>query len=426
MKYWQLDVISTNTHSESFDMRTCSPFFVGDDSRNQLCIETTAVPSRLPLLRRKGDKLELQLTDEVAASLKGKFTKKKTWNSKLYRGDIYLVEGAAQWTIGNYRFFATQKVAPGLSKFAGIRDKIALKHFWQSWGLSLGSHAAVVLLFLIFSVVMNYTNQKQDELAEAKKITIAQVDEIFAPKVPAPQPPKTEPSLDQPPPKPSKKVANDASSQKALAAGQNTNKKPADARPKGLLAFNGSTNLTPKASTLRVAPVAQLSHQGKTALSAASNGLESFGKAQITTQSGKIASLSGVSGEGTYQAGQLGKGIQAGTSPSIQLVKKEIEIKGGLDPAVIKQIIEERLVEVRYCYESVLLSKSEISGKLATSWTIQADGSVANIQSNSKEILERDLHNCVQDRIKAWKFPQPKGGGVVHVKYPFVFRSLGS
>jgi hypothetical protein len=36
---------------------------------------------------------------------------------------------------------------------------------------------------------------------------------------------------------------------------------------------------------------------------------------------------------------------------------------------------------------------------------------------------DRDVEGCLTDRIRRWIFPEPKGGGIVIVKYPFVFKA---
>ena len=36
-----------------------------------------------------------------------------------------------------------------------------------------------------------------------------------------------------------------------------------------------------------------------------------------------------------------------------------------------------------------------------------------------------ELEACVAGRVRAWEFPKPKGGGVVVVTYPFVFKQSG-
>jgi hypothetical protein len=33
------------------------------------------------------------------------------------------------------------------------------------------------------------------------------------------------------------------------------------------------------------------------------------------------------------------------------------------------------------------------------------------------------LRACLEEKVMRWRFPAPRGGGVVIVRYPFVFRA---
>jgi hypothetical protein len=46
-------------------------------------------------------------------------------------------------------------------------------------------------------------------------------------------------------------------------------------------------------------------------------------------------------------------------------------------------------------------------------------------------VAETTLENgtaesCILSKIRRWKFPEPKGGGVVAVNFPWVFSSAGT
>jgi hypothetical protein len=45
---------------------------------------------------------------------------------------------------------------------------------------------------------------------------------------------------------------------------------------------------------------------------------------------------------------------------------------------------------------------------------------VAQSTANNNE-----LETCVAGRVRTWMFPKPKGGGVVQVTYPFIFKAAG-
>jgi len=100
---------------------------------------------------------------------------------------------------------------------------------------------------------------------------------------------------------------------------------------------------------------------------------------------------------------------------------KEFEIRGGMDPEVIKGIVAEHLIELRYCYETLLLKDAQAQGDVMTIWQIDSQGAMASIGYESETLAATDLIPCIDSKMKQWKFPKPDGGGQVHVRYPFRF-----
>ncbi len=92
--------------------------------------------------------------------------------------------------------------------------------------------------------------------------------------------------------------------------------------------------------------------------------------------------------------------------------------------SMIRKVIHKNRSQIRACYERQLQRNHELEGKLGVKWVIGATGAVVRVM-----ITEDTLHNdlvstCVISRIEAWRFPQPAGGGIVEVNYPFVFHSF--
>jgi hypothetical protein len=132
-------------------------------------------------------------------------------------------------------------------------------------------------------------------------------------------------------------------------------------------------------------------------------------------------SLAPISVSGTAYQGEIENEMKAEEKKRVQVSKKEIEVRAGIPATVIQQLVAERLPSMRICYEMAMLQKPDLKGELTLSWTIQPNGSVSDVLSESKTIDENLLHPCLRERIVLWKFPHPKGGGIVNVKYPFVF-----
>jgi len=428
VNYWRLKVKRPLEIEESFDLREFSHIHAGDESSNQICLHTTDIPSVFPLLRMRFGKPVLRLTEEVLPSFRGKFVKSKNWKTRLYAGQEYSIDANTEWKIGDISFQLESVQHIPLLAEASDNDPLERKHAIQSITQSALAHISMVVLLFLLSYALNALRPKKEELM-VEKISIQRVEDLFKKKE-EPQPEiklaEEEPQLAQAPEvEKSKKSTSPRKLKKArasAAAGGKTIAAKRDVSKMGLLAIQSVSTSSDRSLSISKPKVISSSIQ-VAEVGASLAPLSAGVRAGMGTQ--EVASLGGLSG-GNYKNGEFSNSIKGKSTPSIQLVRKEIEIRGGLDPAIIQQIIEERLAEVRYCYENILLKKTNLSGKVSTSWTILADGSVSEMKSSSDDIKEKDLHDCVRQRINQWKFPSPKGGGIVHVKYPFVFSSLGS
>jgi len=428
VNYWRLKVKRPLEIEENFDLRQFPHILAGDESSNQICLYTTDIPSSFPLLKMRFGKPVIRLTEEILPSFRGKFVKSKNWKSRLYSGQEYTLDSNAEWKIGDIAFRLESAQNLPLAIDPSNNDPLERKHAIQSVAQSALAHISMVVLLFLLSFAINTLRPKKEELM-VEKISIQKVEDLFKKKE-EPQPEimlaEDEPQLAQAPE--TEKAKKSASPKKvkkarasAAAGGKALAPKP-DVSKMGLLAIQSASTSSDRSLSINKPKIVNTSSQ-VAEMGASLAPLSAGVRAGMGTQ--EVASLGGLSG-GNYKNGEFSNSIKGKSTPSIQLVRKEIEIRGGLDPAIIQQIIEERLAEVRYCYENILLKKTNLSGKLSTSWTILADGSVSETKSSSNDIKEKDLHDCVRQRINQWKFPSPKGGGVVHVKYPFVFSSLGS
>lgn len=130
----------------------------------------------------------------------------------------------------------------------------------------------------------------------------------------------------------------------------------------------------------------------------------------------------GASGHGSG-AGVFGKGKG---DASIGIGGEETVIMGSLDPAIIDAVIKRHLAQIKYCYDRELPAKPKLHGKLVVQFVIESDGRVSTAKMHSSSMKDASVESCVADRFKKIRFPQPKGGGIVSVKYPLVFNSAGN
>ncbi len=107
-------------------------------------------------------------------------------------------------------------------------------------------------------------------------------------------------------------------------------------------------------------------------------------------------------------------GVDAGR-PEAQLSKSEIAV-----------VVRQHQGEIAACYKAELARRPSATGKVTADFTIQSDGSVsaASLASDPDTTLQSpSLEACFVHAITSWRFPHPKGEGLVHATYPWMLRS---
>jgi TonB family protein len=128
-------------------------------------------------------------------------------------------------------------------------------------------------------------------------------------------------------------------------------------------------------------------------------------------------------GTGAYGSGV---GVLGGKqSVDVGITSSDPEVMGSLDKELIRKVIHMNRGQIRYCYESLLNRFPKLGGKVAVKFVITATGAVASSSVAQSTAGNADLETCVAGRVRTWKFPEPKGGGVVVVTYPFIFKQAG-
>lgn len=135
---------------------------------------------------------------------------------------------------------------------------------------------------------------------------------------------------------------------------------------------------------------------------------------------GKTGSV-GMDRLSTREADELATGRPGDGKPDGRLVTVGEPITiGSLDPAEVDRVIKRNLPSIRYCYQKELQSHPGIGGKVSVKFTIAADGTVSSATTRPTTPMPA-VEACLANRFLKLQFPEPKGGGVVLVSYPFVF-----
>ncbi|HJK92225.1 MAG TPA: AgmX/PglI C-terminal domain-containing protein [Polyangiaceae bacterium LLY-WYZ-15_(1-7)] len=108
--------------------------------------------------------------------------------------------------------------------------------------------------------------------------------------------------------------------------------------------------------------------------------------------------------------------------PRGQLAPARPTIRGALSREVIQRVVRQHANEARYCYERRLGEHPRLAGRLVLRFVISPEGRVASASVDEDTLGDAAVGACLAHAVRRWRFPRPSGGGIVLVRYPFVFR----
>lgn len=134
----------------------------------------------------------------------------------------------------------------------------------------------------------------------------------------------------------------------------------------------------------------------------------------------------GLSGLGTRGRGT---GVSGYGSGGFSPVGTDPIILGAIDKSLIDAVIKRNMTQIRYCYQRELTKNPDLAGKATIKFVIAKDGTVS---SATVKTGEEDTHwnhpevgqkvgEAVCAQFMKFQFPEPKGGGIVIISYPFIF-----
>ncbi len=124
-------------------------------------------------------------------------------------------------------------------------------------------------------------------------------------------------------------------------------------------------------------------------------------------------------GRGRYGFGAAGKLKKK--SGNIGIRTGSATVQGSLDKSLIARIIKRHYSQIRYCYQKELQANPKLYGKITVQFIIGPTGTVQSSRVKVSTMKNGNVENCVAMVIKRIVFPQPRGGGIVVVNYPFLF-----
>lgn len=136
---------------------------------------------------------------------------------------------------------------------------------------------------------------------------------------------------------------------------------------------------------------------------------------------GNATGIGGI-GPGTRPGGGGSGGeFREKESGSLASVGGEAIILGGLDKSLIDAVIKQNLSRIRYCYQRELVRSPSLAGRVTVRFIIAKDGSVSSATTKTSSLGAPNVESCINSKFMQFRFPEPKGGGIVIVTYPFLF-----
>ena len=110
-------------------------------------------------------------------------------------------------------------------------------------------------------------------------------------------------------------------------------------------------------------------------------------------------------------------------NPKVSADGGHMVVMGALDRSVIDEYVRKNLAKIIDCYAEELNNAPKLSGRIVINFIISATGNVSSSKVQRTTVGNATVESCVADQIKQIVFPEPRGGGIVIVNYPFSFNS---
>lgn len=115
-----------------------------------------------------------------------------------------------------------------------------------------------------------------------------------------------------------------------------------------------------------------------------------------------------------------------GHRPEVVICKSCLPpLPAGYDRDLVLKVVSRHQNEIRFCYESELPKAPDLSGKVTVAWVIGASGAVETAQIAESGLGNTNVESCIVQKVRRWTFPEPAGGQVVEITFPWVFQVAG-
>lgn len=145
------------------------------------------------------------------------------------------------------------------------------------------------------------------------------------------------------------------------------------------------------------------------------------GKGTATVGIAGINSKGRGGGQATYGgAGGLG---DKGRVSIINVEGNSGEFVSTIDKEAVRRVIVRNRSAIKSCYDVELTKNPNVTGKIVLEWEIVNTGKMQNAKVKSSDISNRALAECIINRLRVLKFPDPGPNEIAKVAFPFVFEA---
>jgi hypothetical protein len=95
----------------------------------------------------------------------------------------------------------------------------------------------------------------------------------------------------------------------------------------------------------------------------------------------------------------------------------------GLTQKEIVDVIQSHSEDQRACFQTTYDKTKEAEGKVKIRFLIGLAGKVDASEVEQNTFKDKGIGACLQNKMKAWKFPKPRGGQQISIAYPFEFKA---
>jgi hypothetical protein len=116
------------------------------------------------------------------------------------------------------------------------------------------------------------------------------------------------------------------------------------------------------------------------------------------------------------------KTIKALAAMTPVIVPGQPTAQGSLSAKVIHRVVRAHRKEIAHCYKLGLMGDPTLQGTVTIRFTISPTGNVVLAKIADSDVKDEEVATCIAGRVRNWVFPEPRGGDLVKVRFPFKLR----